>query len=79
MIAYSTSPCSSPGTDTGQSATKARTRRIPDFSITLREAVFTAMVEATTRCTPNSVNPLAIRARDPSVAYPFPQAAWRSR
>src|SRR5919205_1494371 len=73
-IAYSTSPCSSPGMDTGQSATNSRTRRIPDFSMTRREAVFTAMVEATTRCTPNSMKPLAISARDPSVAYPFPHA-----
>jgi hypothetical protein len=64
---------------TGQSATKARTRRIPDFSITLREAVLTAMVEATTRWAPNSVNPFAISAREPSVAYPFPQASQRSR
>ena len=65
--------------DTGQSATKDRTRRIPDFSITLRDAVLTAMVDATTRCTPNSANPLAISAREPSVAYPFPHASQRSR
>lgn len=78
-IAYSTSPCSSPGIDTGQSAVKERTSRIPDFCITRREAVLTAMVEATTRCTSNSANPLAINAREPSVAYPFPHAAQRSR
>ena len=43
----------------------------PGFLHHSSEAVFTAMVEATTRCTPNSVNPLAIRARDPSVACPL--------
>ena len=34
----------------------------------------TAIASATTRCTPNSVKPLQISARDPSVAYPLPQA-----
>jgi len=39
----------------------------------------TAIASATTRCTPNSEKPLPISARDPSVAYPWPQADLRSR
>lgn len=45
-MAYSTSPSSSPGIRTGQSAWKVRMKRIPVFSITRRDAVFTAIVEA---------------------------------
>src|ERR1700760_3389456 len=41
--AYSTSPNSSPSIGKGQGWRKVRTSRRPDFSITRREAVLTAM------------------------------------
>ena len=77
--AYSTSPSSSPSIGYGQSAWKVRTRVRPAFSITCREAACTTIVSATTRCTPKSVKPLLISARDPSVAYPLPHADLCSR
>ncbi len=40
----------------------------PAFSITRREAWFTAMVDATIRSKPISANPLATSAAAPSVA-----------
>ena len=46
VIAYSTSPFHG-WIDTGQSALKARISRVANFSITFREAVLSAMVEAT--------------------------------
>ena len=49
VIAYSTSPCSSPGMRTGHSVAKLRTWRMPAFSITRRDAVCTAIVSATMR------------------------------
>jgi hypothetical protein len=52
----------------GHSWRNVRTYLSPAFSITRREAVFTAIVSATTRRTPSSVKPLRIRAREPSVA-----------
>jgi len=54
-------------------------RVIPSFSTTLREPWFTDMVAAQTKRTPSSVNALPSKAREPSVAYPLPQAACRSR
>jgi hypothetical protein len=47
---------------------KIRTKVRPAFSITRREATFAAIASAVTRWTPNSVKPLRISARDPSVA-----------
>lgn len=46
VIAYSTSPSSSPGMRTGHSAAKVRTYRRPAFSITRREPMLTAIVSA---------------------------------
>ena len=68
VIAYSTSPCSSPGMRTGQSAWNVRTSRMPTFSITRRDAVLTAIVDATTRRTPSARNPWSITAWDASAA-----------
>jgi hypothetical protein len=45
-----------------------RTKRRPAFSITRRDALFTAIVEAYTRSAPSSPKALSINALDPSVA-----------
>ena len=59
--------------------TNVRTKRSPAFSITRREPVLTAIVDACTRRAPSSVNAWSISARLPSVAYPWPHAARTSR
>jgi hypothetical protein len=47
---------------------KVRTNLSPAFSITRRDAMFTTIVDATTRRTPCSAKPFWISAREPSVA-----------
>ena len=51
----------------------------PAFSMTARDRVLMVMVVATISSTPSSVKARRTRARDPSVAYPQPQAVRRSR
>jgi hypothetical protein len=47
--------------------------------MTARDRVLTVMVVATIISTPSSVKARRTRAREPSVAYPRPQADRRSR
>jgi hypothetical protein len=68
-----------PSSGSGQSTCTVRRYRSPAFSITRRDAVFTAMVVATTSSAPRLVNASRTSARAPSVANPRPQALRRSR
>ena len=79
VIAYSTSPSSSPGIRSGHSPKNSRTKRIPAFSITRHDPSLTFIVEAWTRRAPCRSNAASISAREPSVARPRPQAARVSR
>jgi len=63
----------------GQHPWNVRTKRSPAFSVTRREPAFAAIVVATTRSTPSSVNPFSTSATAPSVASPHPPAAVCSR
>jgi hypothetical protein len=55
------------GDAVGQSEGKARTRRIPHFSMTRRYARWTAIASATARVAPSRLNARSTKARDSSV------------